>query len=119
MSWKLFIDDERDPLDVKWGSWQDQALYRDTDWIIARDLPEVTEIILSLGMPEMISFDHDLGYNKATGYDIAKMLVELVMDSCDKYQFSENFQYMVHSKNPVGAQNIKSYLDNFMAHSKC
>lgn len=119
MTYRLFIDDERDPIDVKWGSPQEQTLYRDSDWIIARDLPEVVEIILTLGMPEIISFDHDLGDNKATGYDIVKMLTDLIMDGGEIYNLPDNFQYLVHSKNPVGSTNIKMYLDNFMEHIKC
>jgi hypothetical protein len=41
MTWKLFIDDERNPMDVKWGPWQDQELYRDGEWVIARNWHEV------------------------------------------------------------------------------
>lgn len=113
MTWKLFIDDERNPMDVKWGAWEDQASYRDMDWIIARDWPEVIELIYHIGMPDLISFDHDLGEGKSTGYDIAKSLVELAIDTPDRHSFSDDFRFMIHSKNPVGAENIRHYLNNY------
>ena len=114
MTYRLFIDDERDPIDVTWGSAFEQAIYRNSPWMIARSYAEVMEIVLSLGMPGMISFDHDLGKNTPTGYDIAKRLVELAMDAPDRYSFPAGFYYLVHSKNPVGAENIRSYLNNYL-----
>lgn len=111
MTYRLFIDDERNPIDVKWGSWQDQELYRDSDWLIARDWNEVLELVVSLGFPQIISFDHDLGDNTRNGYEIAKKLCEMVMDGAE---LPQEFEYRVHSKNPVGAENIRSYMDNFL-----
>jgi hypothetical protein len=69
MTYRLFIDDERDPGDVKWGSSQDQELYRDADWFIARNWLEVLVYVLSLGFPSTISFDHDLGDDKMNGFE--------------------------------------------------
>lgn len=111
MKYNLFIDDERNPMDVTWGTWQDQAMYRDEIWVIARDRFEVLEAVVSLGFPSMISFDHDLGEDQETGYEIAKMLCDMIMDGV---QLPEGFQYRVHSKNPVGAENIRNYMDPFL-----
>lgn len=111
MTYNLFIDDERVPMDVTWGTWQDQALYRDADWVIARNWFEVLEIVVSFGLPSMISFDHDLGENEKTGYEIAQKLCDMIMDGID---LPENFEFRVHSKNPVGAENIRSYMNNFL-----
>ena len=113
MTYNLFIDDERIPMDVTWGTWQDQALYRDSDWVIARNWFEVLEIVVSFGLPSMISFDHDLGENEKTGYEIAQKLCDMIMDGID---LPENFEFRVHSKNPVGAENICSYMNNFLKH---
>lgn len=113
MSYNLFIDDERVPMDVTWGSWQDQASYRDDEWIVARNWNEVLEIVVSLGFPVMISFDHDLGKDEKTGYEIARKLCDMVMDGVI---LPENFTYRVHSKNPVGAENIRQYMNNFLKH---
>lgn len=113
MTYNLFIDDERVPMDVTWGTWQDQALYRDADWVIARNWFEVLEIVVTFGLPSMISFDHDLGENEKTGYEIAQKLCDMIMDGID---LPENFEFRVHSKNPVGAENIRSYMNNFLKH---
>jgi hypothetical protein len=114
MIYRLFIDDERDPRDVTWGkTWQENAMYRDDDWIIARNWFDVIDIAVSLGFPETISFDHDLGKDELTGYDIAKRLCEMIMDGV---QIPDDFRYFVHSKNPVGAENIRAYMYNFLGH---
>jgi hypothetical protein len=114
MTYNLFIDDERDPFHVTWGN--DQVHYKNGDWIIARNWYDVLEIIVSLGFPNMISFDHDLGEDTKSGYEIAKNICDLVMDA--NYELPEDFQYFVHSKNPVGKQNIEMFMNNFLNHMK-
>ncbi len=113
MDWKLFIDDERNPIDVTWGSWQDQAMYRDNEWLIARDWTDVLELVVSLGFPKMISFDHDLSDCTRNGYEIAQKLCDMITDGIE---IPDGFEYRVHSKNPVGAENIRTYMDNFLKH---
>jgi hypothetical protein len=113
MKFALFIDDERNPLDVTWGSVQDQLMYREGEWIIARNWLDVLELVVSIGFPSMISFDHDLGEGEITGYEIAQKLCNMIMDGV---VLPENFEYRVHSKNPVGAENIRRYMDNFLKH---
>lgn len=113
MTWNLFIDDERNPTDVKWGTWEAQAMYRDEDWIIARNCDEVLELVISIGFPHMISFDHDLGDGEKTGYMIAQKLCDMVLDGI---KMPKDFQFLVHSKNPPGAENIRNYMENFLKH---
>lgn len=103
MTYRLFIDDERFPPDSD-----------NLNWKIARDWDDVQAIIQAHGMPTMISFDHDLGDHTHTGYDIAKFLVELDMDNNPQYQLPEQFEFYVHSQNPIGKLNIESYLDNYL-----
>ena len=57
-----------------------------------------------------ISFDHDLGLGK-TGYDCAKFLVDADISANILHT---NFKFNVHSANPVGAENIRSYLSNYL-----
>jgi hypothetical protein len=113
MTFNLFIDDERYPFDVKWGPSQDQELYINGEWIIARNWDEVLEIVLSLGFPKLISFDHDLGEKQKTGYEIAQKLCNMIMDGIE---IPFGFEYKVHSKNPVGSENIRAYMGNFLKH---
>ena len=47
MSYKLFIDDLRDPVT--------------SDWKVARSSVEAKDIVVEFGIPNEIAFDHDLG----------------------------------------------------------
>jgi hypothetical protein len=113
MMYFLFIDDERNPIDVTWGSVEDQDMYREAGWFIARNWYEVMELVISFGFPQLISFDHDLGDGELTGYEIAQKLADMVMDGVP---LPSGFEYRVHSKNPIGAENIRSYMSNFLKH---
>lgn len=100
---KLYIDDIRTP--------------KSNDFIIVRNFQEAIKYIETNGIPSYISFDHDLGVDEnnfllPTGYDFAKWLVEMDLDGI--YKFPENFQYNVHSANPVGRHNIESLLNNYL-----
>jgi len=68
---------------------------------------EFVAFISQNGMPDFISFDHDLGLEK-TGFDCAKWLVEYCLDN----QVSLP-DFAVHSQNPVGKENIEKLLENF------
>lgn len=59
------------------------------------------------GLPDFISFDHDLGED-LSGYDCAKYLVEYCLTH--KLPLPN---YQVHSQNPVGKENIERLLENF------
>ena len=101
MTWNLFIDDERFPPNDS------------REWVICRDNFEVFDRIEELGMPSYISFDHDLGEHTLwTGYSIAKRLVEMDMQGID--EFPDNFNYYVHSQNPVGKANIEGLLNGYL-----
>lgn len=97
MNWKLFLDDERLP--SKEG------------WVVARSSDEAIKLCLSQGLPQEVTFDHDLG-----GDDTSMVfLVWLTEALLDKYvSFPEGFTYSVHSQNPVGVHNIKGLLDNLL-----
>lgn len=95
----MFIDDERFPPD------------NGKNWFICRNMMEVKQLIRIKGFPVFCSFDHDLGENEPTGYDIVKWMVECDMNnSIIPYEFT----FYVHSQNPVGAKNIREYLNNYL-----
>lgn len=103
MTYKLFIDDERFPPDDN------------TDWVVARNMTEVKALVEELGMPSYISFDHDLGTDTEDGYDITKWLVGTDMLAGEtKHLFPDDFEFYVHSQNPVGAENIRCYINNYI-----
>lgn len=112
MSYNLFIDDERWPTDATWADWYP---HRD-NWVVARNWPEVLQLLESLGIPSYISFDHDLGPDEITlnGYEIAQKIVEGDMDG--KWQIPADFSFFVHSQNPIGKRNIEGLIMNYLKH---
>lgn len=98
MTYKLFLDDERDPAG--------------TDYIVVRSFDEAVEAVKVNGFPMYVSFDHDLGEGQETGYDFANWLVE--QDMKFEWWFGEKtFGWFVHSQNPVGKANIEGLLKGY------
>ena len=135
MTYRLFLDDVREPSDV--GNYihpvELRKQYRLYDWIIVRNYPEFCDKINELGIPSIISFDHDLAdvhyhsnvsdweketyddprefeddYLK-TGYHCAKWLIDKLTESNLPLPIC-----YVHSMNPAGADNIKSILRSYL-----
>lgn len=113
--WNLFIDDQIN--DFSLGN--EQAV-RDPlvidpkrKYLKAESYEKALELIEEQGCcPHFISFDHDLGENQPTGYDLAKFLVEKDLD--EPGWIPSNFQFQVHSANPIGKQNIEGLLNNYL-----
>lgn len=118
MSYNLFLDDEREPGQVN------RIDLPNGPWIIVRSYDAFISMIEMKGLPEFITFDHDLAdqhyghglnedeipydsYTEKTGYDCAKWLVEYCMDNKLKFP-----GFDVHSMNPVGSLNIISYIES-------
>ena len=123
MNWKLFIDDDcdgaRNPaITVEERGWRSRmnlpAVKPDTSalggWVLARSADEAMRIVEELGMPSFISFDHDLGDGK-DAITVAHWLIERDMDG---HLFPEEFDFEVHSGNPVGRANIRGLIDNYL-----
>ena len=126
MKTALYLDDVRTPTETLPG-------YK--PWNVVRNYDEFKEWILKNGVPDLISFDHDLGeehmndyynqfakqgyqipdyasYKEKTGLDCAQWL-------CETYCFPTNIplkQCVVHSHNPIGAKNIHSYINGYLKH---
>lgn len=108
MTYKLFLDDERDPTDVSWLSPENMS----GEWVIIRNVGDAVQYITNHGAPSLISFDHDLGEGQPTGMELAKWIVEADLDG--KIVLPEDFDFQVHSRNPVGTRNIASYLGGYL-----
>ena len=122
MYYNLFLDDIRNPRDVKWLN------LPSVEWTIVRDYDEFVNVIKKQGVPTFIAFDHDLGpdhynpsmYNKLhetfserNGYDCAKWLVDYCMNRNLKVP-----KYAVHSMNPIGKNNIINYIESYKKSSE-
>ena len=123
---KLFLDDIRNPKDCANGLVPTNLnkFYWENDWFIVRTHNEFVDWITKNGLPDFISFDHDLAdvhytmdFSKyitnqgteKTGYDSAKWLGDYCMDKKVKLP-----NFIVHSQNPVGKANINGYLTNLL-----
>ncbi|MEI8205105.1 MAG: cyclic-phosphate processing receiver domain-containing protein [Bacteroidota bacterium] len=105
----LFLDDCRIPSDSAKYMRQrniDSSIYL-KNWIIVRSYNEFVEWIEQNGLPDVISFDHDLG-NDLSGMDCAKWLINYCLDNCKSLPL-----YAVHSANPPGAANIEGLFKSF------
>lgn len=124
----LFLDDERQPsaVGLYFEPKELRRLYYEKDWFIVQNYEEFVQTILELGLPELISFDHDLAeikysngvsyfkYRDKTGLDCAKWLINYCTEN--KKQLPE---FLVHSKNTDGgAKDITDALTNFKEQQK-
>lgn len=119
----LYLDDVRVPSDSYIGKHAE-------GWTIVRSYEQFVDAITKNGLPYIVSFDHDLAdehvadfilnvrhegkidydkYREKTGLSCAKWLVEYCMDK--KLPLPG---FAVHSANPIGAENIRSYLESYL-----
>jgi hypothetical protein len=111
----LFLDDIRNPKDCllyMHPKIQDIEIYR-KEWQIVRSYSEFVTWIETNGLPDFISFDHDLGLpeeqsQELNGMTCAKWLVNYCLDNDLKLP-----DFVVHSSNPAGAKNIEELLKGF------
>jgi hypothetical protein len=121
MAYNLYLDDFRDPIDSSY--YRNEPVYTNLDWIVVRNYDEFTKKIEELGIPEVVSFDHDLAdvhyekqqfnYNdetqEKTGYHCAKWLIYYCIDNKKDLPA----MILVHSMNPAGTQNIWSLFNTY------
>lgn len=96
MTYIMFLDDERYPVDES--------------CVVVRSYAEAVGTVMSMGVPKHVDFDHDLG-DGPNGYDFAKFLVGVALDGGG---FPES--YSVHSQNPVGKGNIEGIMEGYISH---
>lgn len=89
----MFIDDIRPP--------------PSNEWIVVRSTNDALAYVEKYGMPQFISFDHDLGENDTTMIFL-RTLVNHVWNGKDTPP-----EYAVHSANPVGKENIISFMESW------
>src|SRR5688572_15737232 len=122
MSYNLFLDDFRMPKDCTYV--KDCRPYLNRRWIIARNYDEFVKRVEDLGIPLLISFDHDLAdehyaptgisyddFKEKTGYHCMQWLIDYLTDNNLPAP-----DVMVHSANPVGAENMEKLFENFLKH---
>ena len=122
--YRLFIDDDSGEEGI--------AAFRNPPddgnvWKVARTSDEAISIVKQFGIPNFIDFDHDLGVKEDGTVDTSMLFLKWWSDY-NPYGIQELMNnaslqlcmlaYRIHSKNPVGAQNIDSYLASWYASLK-
>jgi hypothetical protein len=125
----LFLDDIRNPVDVL--NYINNPMYKEY-WNVVRNYDQFVEYIEKNGIPDVISFDHDLAdehyrpsmynpdghysgyytdgtFTEKTGYDCAKWLIEYCMEA----GIDVPTTVLVHSMNPIGKLNIISLFNTY------
>jgi len=127
----LWLDDLRNPyLDLEGRVPKEDGT---VEWVL--NYEQFVQWIEKFGLPDIISFDHDLAdehytpqeywndyqlskqyqesqnYQEKTGLDCAKWLIDYCTETNLKLP-----KYYVHSANPVGADNIRILLGNYIKH---
>ena len=139
MGYYLFLDDERTPAQVTWTQ-----IPRDRVYTVVRNYNEFVKTIISFGIPEFVTFDHDLadthyevmlkevaasrhtafvddehgGLNLTFDYGPEKTgydCAKWLVDFCSERGVKFP-QYAVHSMNPIGADRIRQYIENAKKH---
>lgn len=114
MNYILFLDDERTIEMVDRSKWPDMNI------LIARSSRQAQEIVRLYDMPKFMSLDHDLGIQD--GFDDTTMvfLKWLIIDYPKRASMAWRSrapviipEYVVHSANPIGTQNIISYIESY------
>jgi len=129
-NYNLFIDDFRHPYDA--FLYTKDTRYAKLKWITVKSYDEFVKVIKRKGIPNIVSFDHDLAdshyarndnpwstensidyfsFEEKTGYECAKWLCDFCLDNSIKFP-----EYLIHSMNTVGSSNIKNYIDNYIKH---
>lgn len=138
MSYYLFLDDERMPGNVTWITMPGDRAYQ-----IVRNYDQFVQHITTNGVPDFVTFDHDLADEhyaamlrdcqlNSTGqllFAVAETLVDVdygvertgydcakwLVDYCadNGYKFPP---YTVHSMNPIGSKRITDYITNAKQH---
>lgn len=117
--YNLYLDDFREPIQ----SFLDthNKIYVTTTWDIVRNYVDFVKKIQECGVPEVISFDHDLAdehyvknviyddYREKTGFHCAKFLIEY----CISHSIQLPKTILIHSMNYQGSQNIRSLFTTY------
>lgn len=131
----LWLDDYRDPFESTDGHpylrmFCPEFVGQINNVVWVKNYEKFTAFIKEFGLPDKISFDHDLAdehyapehryndynvwaneqkFKEKTGMDCAKWLVDYCLDNNKELPL-----WTVHSANPSGAKNIRSLLQNFL-----
>lgn len=98
MTYNLFIDDLR--------------IAPEEYDLTTRSSMATIEVMKRRGCPKFISFDHDLG-GEDTTRTVVYWMINTDLDWCGSF-IPKDFDFIVHSANPVGAEWIHETLRTYL-----
>lgn len=129
----LWLDDKRDPFEREWNDYikgivPSNGLNYNIAWV--KDRNEFFKYLRENGLPDFISWDHDLAeehytpeeywddYDRSKAYQESQnyihptgAVVALEFIQYCRYYMRQIPDYHIHSENPVGADNIRTILE--------
>lgn len=106
MTWTLFLDDEREFAET-YTNYSSSKIV-----LVARSTKEAIALVEKYRRPDMILLDHDLG-NGDTAMEFLKWLEPYCHAWIDDDDNPYPPDYRIHSANPVGQQNIVSFMESW------
>jgi hypothetical protein len=87
--------------------WLDDVRLKPAEFDVHCETVEQALMLINGGHVTHISFDHDLGEDEPTGYNLARIIEEKAF-----FGKLKRFTWEVHSANPVGAAHIVAAMTN-------
>lgn len=129
-SYHLFLDDERNPYDSRTMAYMKMRGgpdYKNMIWEVAKNFEEFQLIVDQKGIPEFISYDHDLSsehydvsmyhgedaYNEKSVNFTEKTGRECAEYLCSKLQGAPHPRYIIHSMNPLAVSRITGVIRDY------
>jgi hypothetical protein len=96
LRWKLWLDDQLDD-----PATPVRHVPKGAGWVGAKSVAEAKQLVEEHGCTEVMDLVHDLGESDA---------LELLKWMSERYPAPE---FSVHSRNPVGAERIRSFMKSW------
>lgn len=96
---RLFLDDLRQPPNPTEEN-------NFNAFFVARSTEQAIRIIKEFGWPDFMSLDHDLGGDDTVMVFLKRLVSEIWTDQTIP-------DYFIHSANPVGSENIRSFMESW------
>lgn len=110
MTYKLFLDDYRTPEMVTWKRLPSGP------WVIVANWTEFKGVVDVRGVPEFVTYDHDLADIHYTGTGQIELsgveCAEYLVGRCRELDIPHP-PYEIHSMNPVGAVRIRNTIEDY------
>jgi len=111
----LMIDDERN-LEQHGKYLRENGVDTSKPWSIVKSFNEMVEWVKENGVPDVVTFDHDLGDTselEMKGVQCARWMIEFCMKNLVPVP-----EYNVHSSNGPGSKNIESIFETYKKYFK-